>query len=165
MIKKFVALFSIVLSLVILFGCFSPPKARFEPTKSFTATAQAKKGDFSFSCKITCASYEDVRLEFVSPPSLEGLSLVLSAEGIKVNAYGIVDSYPADYIGSSSPVSIILNAVRDGVFVAKEFEEAGDGNYYSDIAIGEIPVRVLYSEDGKIRRIDAFSENFCAELE
>lgn len=160
--KKTIAFFLTLLLILGLFGCKITSAARFEPAKSLSATAQAKKGDFSFTCKAMCSSYEEVKIEFTAPQSLEGLSLTLSSDGVKVNAYGIADDFPADYISQSSPVGILLYAVRDGIFTARDFTDTGNGTYTADITVGETPVRVTYSDNGMIARIDAFSENFHA---
>lgn len=160
--KKTIAFFLTLLLTFAFFGCKMTSAARFEPAKSLSATVQAKKGDFSFSCKASCSSYEEVKIEFTTPQSLEGLSLTLSSDGIKVNAYGIADNIPADYISQSSPVGILLYAVRDGIFTARDFTDTGNGTYTADITVGETPVRITYSDNGIITGIDAFSESFHA---
>lgn len=160
--KKLIAFFLSILPIFCFFGCKITPSARFEPAKNFSAAAQAKKGDFSFECKVTCSSYEDTKIEFTAPASLEGLALTLSSEGIRVSAYGITDDFPTDCISGSSPASIILHAVRDGIFTARDFKDTGSGTYTADITVGETPVCITYDESGKITRIDAAAENFYA---
>lgn len=165
MSKKIIALFLSALPLFAFFGCKMTSAARFEPVKNFSATAQAKKGDFSFACKVTCTSYEDTKMEFTSPPSLEGLSLSLSSDGIRVNAYGIADSFPAEYINDASPVAVILYAVRDGIFTARDFAKTDSGTYTANVSVGEAPVCVTYTADGRISKINTANDGFFAAFE
>lgn len=163
--KKSTALFLLaILPLMFFSGCASPSKARFEPAKTMNATAEAKKGNFSFSCNVKCDSYESVSIEFLSPEALSGLSLQLTEDEIKVNAYGITDDFSADFISEESPVFILLYGIRDGIFTARDFTENGDGTYSADIQIGGNPIRVVFDSNGNMSRLDAFGLNFSAEF-
>ncbi len=164
MSKKIIALFLAVLPVFAFFGCKNALPGKFEPLQIYSASAQAKKGDFSFECRVDCNSYEDTRIEFTSPESLSGLALALSSDGISVSAYGLADKFPADFIGESSPAYILLHALRDGLYSARTFTAAGDGAYTTDVKIGDSTVRISYNEYGEITRIDDFQTGFTVQL-
>lgn len=164
MFKKQAALFLLLIPIICFSSCGTLLPSRFEPVKSMSCTLEAKKGDFSFSCKASCSSYDDVRLEFISPKSLSGLSFCLSNGEIKVDAYGITDNYPADFLDSTSPVSLLLFAVRDGLFDARDFTSNGDGTVFTEITVGKTPVKIIYNESGFPVRIDVFSTGLSALL-
>lgn len=161
--KKIIALFAALLTVLAFFGCKNALPGKFEPLQIYSASAQAKKGDFSFECRVDCNSYEDTRIEFTSPESLSGLALALSSDGISVSAYGLSDKFPADFIGESSPAYILLHALRDGLYSARTFT-AGDGAYTADVKIGDSTVRISYNEYGEITRIDDFQTGFTVLL-
>ena len=124
----------------------------------------AIKDDKSFTADIIVRDYNDIKITFLSPASVEGFSISTCESGYEVNISDVKETLDKDTLKESSLLNILFNTIKTAVFSNHESITAEDDGYSAVLSIDMIPVSVFFSDEGYLTKIICEALNFSAEL-
>ncbi len=167
-LKQTLKILSAVIILSFLCACthFQPFSA-FSPRQEFSLEMEAKKGETEFSAILKASQPYDISLLFHSPSQLDSFEITLTPDGYSVNAFGIEDALPQEYIGEDSLLGIIFSSVQTLIYSDfKDFrKDKQSGNYTAELTVHNTPVTAVFSPDGYLLSISAPDKSFFARIE
>lgn len=127
----------------------------------------AKKGEHSFSATLKAAEAYNISLLFHTPSQLDSFEISLTPEEYSVNAFGINDALPQEYIGEDSLLDIIFSSIQALIYSDfKDFKkDRQSGNYTAEITKHNTPVTAVFSPDGYLLSLSAPDKSFFASFE
>lgn len=135
------------------------------PEKSFSLHMKANKDGTVFEADITCRNYNDMAIDFTYPEELTGFSVNTGEDGLSVNISGIKDILQKDELSNASLLNILTDAINISVYSNHGTFQETENGIEATFQIDNIPVTVLFSEDGYITKIDAPLTGFSAEFQ
>lgn len=123
---------------------------------------QAQKNQKAFEADINCLSANEITLSFTSPKELSGFTVTTSENGFSVNVFGLPDEISSEELNKSALINILTKAIKISVFMNHGLFKEADGKFSADITIDNIPVSVIFTNDGFLSEIKCESIGFFA---
>lgn len=137
----------------------------FLPERVFTVHMTAEKDTKKFEADIKCSTYEEMEIVFTSPEELSGFSVTTTADGYTVNAFGITDNLADEEIEDGSIINILTKTLKTAVFTNHGRFTQTENGYSANFVTDNVPVNVVFSNNGIIRSFKAESIGFSAQFQ
>ncbi len=167
-VKQTVKILSAVIILSFLCACTQfQPTAAFSPCQEFSSKMSATKGENEFSATLTCAASYDISLLFHTPSQLDSFEIALTTDGYSVNAFGINDALPQEYISENSLLDIIFSSIQTLIYSDfSDFKkDSKSGNYTAQVSVSDTLVYTVFTPDGNLLSLTAPDKSFSASFE
>lgn len=167
-LKQTVKIVSAVILLSFLCACTQlQPFSSFSPCQDFSLEMTAIKGENEFSATLEADAPYNISLLFHTPSQLDSFRIALTPEGYSVNAYGIDDALPEEYISENSLLDIIFSSVQTLIY--SDFKDLKkdrkSGNYTTELTAGNTAVSAVFSPDGYLLSLSAPDKSFFAQFQ
>jgi len=164
-VKQSIKVLSAVIILSFLCACSQlQPFSSFSPYSEFSLEMDAQKGESEFSATLNAVDAYNISLLFHTPSQLDTFQITLTPEGYSVNAYGINDALPPEYIGENSLLDIIFSSIQ--TFIYSDFsdfkKDRQSGNYTAEITVNNTLVSAVFTPDGYLLSLSAPDKAFSA---
>ena len=167
-LKKTVKILSAVIILSFLCACTQlQPFSSFAPRQEFSLEMTATNDDNEFSATLEASAPYNISLLFHAPSKLESFCIILTPEGYSVNAFGIEDALPEEYITENSLLDIIFSSVQTLIYSNfTDFKkDRQSGNYTAEITSGNTSVSAVFSSDGYLLSLSVPDKSFFADFQ
>lgn len=127
----------------------------------------ATKEENEFSATLKADAPYNISLLFHMPSQLDSFEITLTPEGYSVNAYGIADALPQEYISEASLLDIIFSSVQTLIYSDfKDFKkDRKSGNYTAQLTVSNTAVSAVFSPDGYLLSLSAPDKSFFASFQ
>ena len=167
-LKQTVKIVLAVIFLSFLCACTQlQPLSAFSPCQDFSLEMTATKGENEFSATLKADAPYNISLLFHTPSQLDSFEITLTPDGYCVNAFGIEDALPQEYIGEASLLDMIFSSVQTLIY--SDFtdfkKDRKSDSYTAQITAGNTPVTAIFSSDGYLLSLSAPDKSFSADFQ